>query len=312
MKLCLTFLSIAFTVFAVSASGISKDQYIDQWKDVAMQQMVEYKIPASITLAQGILESGFGNSDLARYANNHFGIKCHGWTGKKYFKDDDAKQECFRSYKHASESYRDHSLFLTGRTRYNDLFNLEITDYKAWAKGLKKAGYATHPKYAEMLIELIEKHELFRFDEQALGGKDTGKKQVKPVFKSPEMESKDSGQAHSNARRVEYRNKVKCVVAQRGDTYYRIAKEFEMSLWQLYRYNDFDAKKDVLSPGDIVYLQPKKGKSMVKQDKLVADGARSLRDYSQEYGVKFEKILKKNRTSDTEFVPAKGAMVFLK
>lgn len=299
-----------FSATLVKASGITKEQYIEQWKDVAVQQMLTHKIPASITLAQGILESGFGNSDLARLANNHFGIKCHGWEGKKYFKDDDAKQECFRSYKQASESYRDHSLFLTGRSRYASLFDLDVTDYKGWAKGLKKAGYATNPNYAELLIDLIEKHELYRLDLDAGSSGGKGSLEVKPASNPPMSETNDSG--FTGKRRVEYRNKVKCIVAQKGDTYYRIAKEFQMGLWQLYRYNDFDQKKDVLSPGDVVYLQPKRAKSLVKQDKVVADGYKSLRDYSQEYGVKYEKIVKKNNHNGFDSIPAKGKMISLK
>jgi LysM repeat protein len=295
---------------ATANSGITKEQYIQKWKDVAIRQMIDYKIPASITLAQGILESGYGNSDLARLANNHFGIKCNGWKGKTYYKDDDKKQECFRSYKNAAESYKDHSLFLTGRAHYASLFELDVMDYKSWAKGLKKAGYATHPKYAEMLIELIENHELYRFDQENQS-KDTPSEKTEPSIK-PEstIDGKDSYGTHQ--RKVEYRNKVKCVVAQKGDTYYRIAKEFQMGLWQLYRYNDFNAKKDVLSPGDVVYLQPKRAKSFLKQEQIVSDGIKTFLEYSQDNGIKVSRILRKNGVEDPSEIPSKGKMVFLK
>ena len=139
----------------------SADDYINQWKDVAVEQMHEYGIPASITMAQGILESSYGNSMLATKANNHFGIKCHDWDGASVFKDDDKKNECFRKYNNARESFKDHSIFLSSRSRYSFLFELSTTDYKGWAKGLKKAGYATNPKYPKLLIELLER---FEFD----------------------------------------------------------------------------------------------------------------------------------------------------
>src|SRR5690554_4034016 len=135
-------ITLSFNGFAQKNKS-TPSEYVEKWKDVAIFQMVEYRIPASITLAQGILESGSGNSMLATRANNHFGIKCHDWTGKKFYQDDDAKNECFRKYKNAAESFDDHSEFLTSRSRYASLFDLKTTDYKGWAKGLKAAGYAT-------------------------------------------------------------------------------------------------------------------------------------------------------------------------
>ncbi|PRP67053.1 glucosaminidase domain-containing protein [Nonlabens agnitus] len=144
--------------------------YIDNFAADAMKEMQLYKIPASITLAQGILESGSGKGRLAVEANNHFGVKCHtGWTGNKIYHDDDEDQECFRKYKDASYSYRDHSLFLTERSRYRDLFKLDADDYKAWAKGLKDAGYATDRRYPDKLISLIERYRLDLYDAQVLG-----------------------------------------------------------------------------------------------------------------------------------------------
>lgn len=141
------------------------DRYVKTYAEVAQQEMKTYDIPASITLAQGILESGMGNSRLAAQANNHFGIKCHKeWRGKRIYHDDDEKGECFRVYKDPRNSYRDHSLFLTTRSRYDFLFELKKRDYKAWAKGLKKAGYATDPKYPDKLINLIERYRLDRYD----------------------------------------------------------------------------------------------------------------------------------------------------
>lgn len=153
-----------FFAFAASAQKMSRAEYIAKYKDLAIAEMNQYGIPASITLAQGVLESGDGNSELARKAKNHFGIKCHSsWTGKKVYHDDDEAQECFRKYSTVSASYRDHSIFLQ-KPRYANLFELAITDYKGWAKGLKKAGYATNPKYPELLINIIETHQLQQYD----------------------------------------------------------------------------------------------------------------------------------------------------
>ena len=164
------FLSSCSSFRPLSESNLSVDDqinlYIKKYAPAATKNMRFYKIPASITLAQGILESGHGQSTLAKKANNHFGIKCHkGWKGKSIRHDDDEKDECFRSYKNPLKSYRDHSLFLVDRDRYKDLFELKRKDYKGWARGLKAAGYATDPKYAEKLISLIERFNLTRFDE---------------------------------------------------------------------------------------------------------------------------------------------------
>ncbi|WP_353780153.1 glucosaminidase domain-containing protein [Winogradskyella sp. 3972H.M.0a.05] len=147
----------------------STTEYIERFSDIAQEEMRRYKIPASITLAQGILESGSGRGRLAREANNHFGIKCHGWKGKKIYHDDDKRQECFRKYKDPKTSYEDHSKFLTSRKRYSNLFKLKKNDYKAWAKGLRAAGYATDRKYPQKLISLIERYELYKYDEAVLG-----------------------------------------------------------------------------------------------------------------------------------------------
>lgn len=153
----------------VNDTRSSVDIYIDLYSDIAKKKMRSHKIPASITLAQGILESGAGRQRLAVEANNHFGIKCHGWTGAKIYHDDDSSQECFRKYAKAEASYEDHSEFLTGRKRYADLFKLQADDYKGWARGLRAAGYATDRKYPDKLISLIERYELFKYDEEVLG-----------------------------------------------------------------------------------------------------------------------------------------------
>lgn len=303
----------------------STQDYIDQWKITAIEQMNSHKIPASITLAQGILESGNGNSKLAKEAKNHFGIKCHTtWNGDTFFQDDDKKNECFRSYRSASESYRDHSLFLTGRKRYANLFTLKITDYKAWAKGLKSAGYATNPKYAHLLIELIEKYELDKFDrmpnlpEQVNAEKEltTTKPQVeKPVSKPTISQSTETEIVYEVAltkhtKKLNH-NKASYIVVQKGDTFYRIAQELNMPINQLYKYNEFN-KKDVLKEGDIVYVAPKKGRGHKDNPIYICEKDMSLRDVAHIEGIKLKKLLKFNLMVDPDKKLPKGTKVILR
>ena len=169
MKLFLTSVSVLLAISSqanATHQKLSKSDYVDQWKSEAIQQMKEHSVPASITLAQGILESASGNSQLAVKGKNHFGIKCHGWTGDKMYMDDDSKGECFRVYDSAGESYKDHSLFLNKYDRYAFLFDLESTNYKDWAKGLKKAGYATNPQYPQLLACHIDQTGCIGIDRQ--------------------------------------------------------------------------------------------------------------------------------------------------
>lgn len=207
-------------------------KYIDDFKGIAKNNMVQYGIPASITLAQGILESGCGTGVLSQKANNHFGIKCHKeWTGPSVRHDDDSAQECFRKYEHASESYRDHSLFLTSRTRYDGLFSLPKDDYKAWAKGLKAAGYATDPKYPDKLISLIERYQLHQYDTEVL--------KSGAIVKSYSSKTKES-----------YSEKTYTVV--QGDTLYSISKKTNISLEELKRKNNL--KDNSLAIGQTLRL----------------------------------------------------------
>ena len=188
------------------------NNYVATFSPVASEEMKIYDIPASITLAQGILESGMGDSRLALAANNHFGIKCHSeWRGKRIYHDDDEKGECFRVYKDPRTSYRDHSLFLTSRPRYNFLFDLKIDDYKGWAKGLKKAGYATDPKYPDKLIRIIETYELYIYDKEVLGKK---------------KEKKSSN--------------VKSYLVEKGDTLYSISKKYKVDIKSLVQENQLE------------------------------------------------------------------------
>lgn len=289
------------------ANGTKKytlEEYVETWKSTAVSQMIQFKIPASITMAQGILESGNGNSLLAQQANNHFGIKCHDWTGEKMYIDDDKKNECFRSYSSADESFADHSKFLTGRTRYASLFTLSITDYEAWAKGLKEAGYATNPKYPDLLIDLIKRLKLDDLDK-------LGTETANPT----DLLTKNSA-SKSEAKQVTrtvlvHKNNVKYVVAKKGDTFYRISKELGISLWQLYRYNDFGDKKDVLVEGDLIYIQPKRRKSK-STPVFAVETPITLRQIAQLEGVKLESLIDKNNISSPDEVLSKGQKVTLK
>ena len=203
--------------------------YIENYSPIAKEEMLQYGIPASITLAQGILESGAGRGELSAKSNNHFGIKCHkGWTGGRVYHDDDKLQECFRKYKDPKYSFRDHSLFLTQRSRYNDLFKHNKDDYKSWAKGLKKAGYATDPKYPDKLIRIIETYELFVYDEDVLGKK-----------KSKKKEKKSSN--------------IKSYVVEKGDTLYSISRKFNLTVDTLKTYNDLDS--NTIDVGQVLYLE---------------------------------------------------------
>ncbi len=186
--------------------------YIELYAPIAQEEMALYKIPASITLAQGILESGAGEGELTRRANNHFGIKCHGWKGASVYHDDDRRQECFRKYNDPKYSFRDHSLFLTERGRYATLFDLEIHDYVGWAKGLKAAGYATDRKYPDKLISLIERYELYRYDGEILG--------------------QDAVAYNERSGRGEQ------YVVKKGDTLYSIGKRFDLTVEELQKYNN--------------------------------------------------------------------------
>jgi LysM repeat protein len=275
--------------------------YIDKYKDDAVREMQMYKVPASITLAQGMLESDNGNSALAVYANNHFGIKCHKeWTGDTYTADDDAHNECFRKYPSVYESFVDHSKFLKNRERYSALFTLKITDYKGWAKGLKAAGYATDPNYAERLISIIERYKLFAYD----------KEEAIPLLTTTPSTTTTTQTvtATTTRREVFLNNKIKYIVVKPGDSFMKIAKELDMGVWQLYKYNDLN-KNAVLVPGQLLYIQPKKRKS--KEGKHIVKPGETMYDISQHYGVKVKSLYKYNNLP-TGSQPKAGETLLLK
>lgn len=267
---------------------ITRAEYIEMYKDDAIKEMHRSGVPASITLAQGILESGDGNSALARYAKNHFGIKCHtGWTGGKFIQDDDAKDECFRKYKTVLESYRDHSDFLQ-KKRYAFLFELKPTDYKGWAKGLKKAGYATNPKYPQLLIGIIEQNNLDQYDsKKSKKSKKDRVKKTKKDKKKPVVKSKRKG----SHQVMMHENNIRYIQVKPTDSFEKLADEFEMGLWQLYKYNDLEKDVELFENG-VLFLQPKRGKA--KEDLHIVATGETMWDISQKHGIKLSKLYKKN------------------
>lgn len=254
--------------------------YINTYKDMAVDQMRRYRIPASITLAQGLLESNAGRSTLATKANNHFGIKCGGsWTGPYVLRNDDAPNEKFRKYNNASESYEDHSKFLQGR-RYQGLFQLSPTDYRGWARGLKAAGYATNPTYAESLIHLIEMYNLAQFD--------TGKQKI--------IVQANPGNQFWNTHQVWRNNKRYFIVVQLGDDMATISKETGLSLKKLYKYNDLSYDY-APTQGDIIYLQKKRteaSKDFKNYPIHVVEPNQSIYDIAQLYGIQMKSLYKLN------------------
>lgn len=265
--------------------------------------MMRTGVPASITLAQGILESGSGLSTLAVNGKNHFGIKCHkGWTGDTMYMDDDRRGECFRVYNSVEESFRDHSDFLRYRDRYKFLFELERTDYKGWAVGLKKAGYATDPKYATKLIKYIEDYNLSRFDilttqEEAVVPESP--LQIEQPVAAPEVRNgvsvPASEQFHFQLSRLLYSlNDVPFVYSMEGETYASIAKQYHLFKWEILRYNDLK-KEQPLLPGSVVYLEAKKKKAPKGLDMyIVSEDGESFHDICQRFAVKEKAILKLN------------------
>lgn len=277
-KLASLFLAVAIPFCGSTAAEKNQDlyaDYIDTYSDIAIREMVDYGIPASITLAQGILESGVGKSRLAVEANNHFGIKCHNdWTGETITHDDDRRRECFRKYDNAEESFIDHSQFLKSKARYSFLFELDRRDYKGWAKGLKQAGYATDKNYADRLVSLIEDLELYRFDDMAPS--------TEPAPKAEPI-------------RIEEKN-LKFVIVQKGESYFTIAKKYRIPFNLIYSYNDVEKTARQPKPGDKVYLRPKNTSCKGCPPHTVKEGE-SMFSISQEYGIKIHSLYDLNSMS---------------
>tara|TARA_B100000963_G_C22566576_1_gene644013 strand:+ start:483 stop:1370 length:888 start_codon:yes stop_codon:yes gene_type:complete len=266
-----------FLIFGTIKSQNPSD-YIRKFKEMAINEMYIYRIPASITLAQGILESASGMSKLATEANNHFGIKCHvNWNGQKAYHDDDEKQECFRKYDSVKDSYRDHSIFLSDRKRYSFLFDLRMDDYKGWAKGLQKAGYATSKTYSKKLIGLIKKYNLDSFDDL---------KKSNHLFVSNDKSNKNQ------KTEIYSDNFIKYVIVEQGQTISDIAEKYELWIWEILKYNECDIEVELIE-GNRIYLQPKRKKSKQKTH-LVKEGD-SMYSISQAYGIKLKFLYRYNR-----------------
>ncbi|HXD91604.1 MAG TPA: glucosaminidase domain-containing protein [Bacteroidia bacterium] len=291
----LLFLSI--DVFSQpSEKKLTPNDYISRYKEDAIKEMYRFGVPASITLAQGMLESGNGNSALSVYANNHFGIKCHkDWTGPSYILDDDEKNECFRKYQDVLDSYSDHSQFLRNRDRYAFLFELAKTDYKGWARGLKEAGYATHPKYAEQLIDLIEQYKLYELD--------------KDVVLTMRNVKEKAPQVKLNLRQVLKFNHTKFIIAKPRDSFYKIASDFDLELSDLFKYNDFN-KGETIVAYEKVYVEAKRRKAL--EPYHVVTKGETMESISQLHGIKLSSLYKKNRIKPSNGEPKVGTVLYLR
>jgi len=303
--------------FGGSPQKNTRQQYIDVFAQLAIQEMNEYHIPASITMAQACLESGDGNSILAREANNHFGIKCNSsWTGSSILQDDDSSNECFRKYSTAIESFRDHSKFLTGGMRYQFLFDYEIKDYKKWAYGLKKAGYATDPQYPERLIKIIEEFQLHKLD--TYFNNTTAYVRPERLGTGSKSTTRRKGNAGIDnfsinpyvTRNVEKRNGAKAFFANEGDTYEQIAAEFSLKEWEIYKYNDVE-KGAKLYAGSIVFIQSKRASAPRGNDTHILKQGESLWSVAQWYGVRLNALYRKNRMNQGD-EPKPGQQISLR
>jgi hypothetical protein len=308
------------TLFANSQTRMSRGEYIDQYKALAIKEMHRSGIPASITMAQGCLESKNGNSRLARQSNNHFGIKCRNdWKGARVYHHDDALNECFRKYRTVEESYIDHTDFLMQNGRYSFLFQLGHTNYKAWARGLKKAGYATDPKYANRLIKIIEEEKLYLLDK-------VGPEELAEYIPKIETEEKN---AFDNAREkvietfdnlkinpydnreVMIVNGLEAIRAMPGDTYESIAREMDMKRWEIIHYNDLP--KDAVQPekNELIYLERKRYNAPKGHEKHRVQAGQTMRDVAQKYGIKLNRLYRLNRM-DKEQEARSGQVLYLR
>lgn len=286
----------AFIQSLQAQKKMTPEEYISTYKEDAIKEMYLHKVPACITLAQGMLESGNGNSDLCKNANNHFGIKCHKeWGGETYIMDDDSANECFRKYNNVLESFSDHSLFLFSRSRYASLFELPINDYKGWCYGLKAAGYATDPKYPERLISLIEKYKL-----QELNIVENTPLQNLPL--------PNNLKSDLSIREVYRFNRIRFVIAKNNDSFYKIASDFNLELEQILEYNDL-SKTDKLSYGQKIYIEKKRRKAL--EPIHVVQKNETLKSISQLHGIRLSSLCKKNRLNPNDKIKV-GDVLYLR
>lgn len=305
---------ISITAWAAAQEAISPTEYIEMYKDLAIKEMKRMGVPAAITLAQGLLETESGNSVLVKKSNNHFGIKCKSsWTAESVTHDDDAKGECFRSYKTAEDSYRDHSNFLRANQRYSFLFSLDVADYKAWAQGLKRAGYATNPKYPQILIKHIEQYNLQQYTLMGAGEVaqfnssqyQDDKEEVITSVSAAENNSETMLDAPDKVITV---NGSKCVYAGKGTSLLVLATKNDIPLAKLLSFNEL-AEDGMLTKNQYIYLE-KKAKTGDK-DFYVTKPGQSLYDIAQANGIQLQPMLDYNKMWGNEDVQP-GAKIFLK
>jgi len=289
------------TVNGQTGTKMTREAYISTFSSLAMTEMARVGIPASITLAQGCLESNNGNSTLAVKGNNHFGVKCHEWTGKTIIHDDDTRNECLRAYNSAYESYKDHSRFLTTKPRYAELFELNPHDYRGWAKKLKKAGYATASNYATLLIRIIEENELYKYDVLVLEG---------GLGEGTDTTSHQTEHGYPTTRDILMNNRVEFILVEPGDTPESLRDELSLFKNELYRYNNL-YKGARLEPGQIIYLQPKRKKAARGNEIHVVEEGQTMYDISQIYGVKLKDLYKRNLMGEGE-QPLESAKIYLR
>jgi LysM repeat protein len=282
--------------------------YITNYKDLAIREMNRCGIPASITIAQALLESDNGNSTLARKANNHFGIKCHnGWSGEKIYHDDDKRGECFRKYNYVYESYDDHSDFIVNGSRYRFLFDYGTTDYKSWAHGLQKAGYATNKNYANMLIKIIEDNQLYLYDSGLLPNTTLDQR---PDTQKINLGNVDNFKIQLNRHTVYEKNRIDYIIIKKGDTFVSLTEEFQKLTWELAKYNELP-QNAVLNEGQIIYLQPKRNNAEHGKNFHTVTEGETMHAISQIYGIRLKALYEKNRmTEGTE--PQPGEKLYLR
>lgn len=289
---------LVFSTLIVEAQNRNQNYlaYINQYYQLAVKQQKEHRIPASIVLAQGLLESGAGISDFAKQSNNHFGIKCNSdWTGDKIYHDDEQKGECFRKYNQVIDSYEDHAVFLS-KQRYAFLFQLDPTDYEGWAHGLKKAGYATDPTYDFKLISLIEDYNLHRFD---LGEYAS----IVNTENAKQYDSKNSiGIVNQSVKHQVFNtNAVRFVTSNSGDSYASLADELNIEVNKLYEFNELETNTKLV-PGIRVYIENKKTKAAKNCETHVVQDGESMYSISQDYAIKVESLYILNKIPFTEGV----------
>jgi len=333
----LVLFSCLFITLAVQAQREKAEAYINTYKELAITEMLRSGVPASITLAQGILESASGESDLAKASNNHFGIKCKTeWTGPKTYHDDDLKQECFRVYPTVEDSYKDHSDFLKTRPNYTFLFDLDPTDYEGWAKGLKKAGYATSPTYPQKLLKVINDYNLQQYSLAAIERKKNGETSAtistaikQPIPSSKEIKEKTLSEEpakkeaeifvtevanDTKTKKASYPsgiftiNHSKVIYALEGTSMLSLANQYDIPLSRLIEFNDL-AQMDVLDVNRLIFIERKSKKGSV--DFHIANAGETLHDISQQEGIRLENLLEYNHLPKNATV-ATGDRIFLR